>query len=382
VRQFSRTKVVTKALAASLFGATAWAATLASISNPFSPRTAHPYRHGAVVTLSAHAQSMDWLASTVVTFALPPTITHEKMLSYGGGIDGVGVTSGAPRVYLVVYGSQWGKEATDGGGIHTYSGDTANEVVLLQKFFRDLGTNQEAWSGTMTQYCDGDSVAAGVASCPLGAHHVKYPDGKVFAGIWYDSAAKSPVIASAHDLASEAVKAADHFGNKSAAANRYVLYFILSPPGTHPDRFNTGSPDATFCAWHDYSSDAKLDGGPVASNFGGVAFTNMPYVVDAGQNCGANFLNKDATGALDGVTINAGHEYAETITDEFPNGGWTNQSSIPLLGGEENADECTWISPGEEGGVGSVQMSNGSYTLQSSWSNDTNKCELRHVTVQ
>ena len=39
---------------------------------------------------------------------------QSKTLSYGGGVDGIGVTSGgAAKVYLVFYGSQWGTQGTD-----------------------------------------------------------------------------------------------------------------------------------------------------------------------------------------------------------------------------------------------------------------------------
>jgi len=355
------------------------AVNLALLTNPYSARTGHPYRNGAVPTRTAHARSFQWLESVQATYSLAPATVQTKTLSYGGSVNGIGVTSGAPRVYLVVWGTQWGSESTSGDGIHTYSADTQGAVALLQRFFRDVGNGHELWSGVLTQYCDG-AVPQGATTCPAGSNHVKYPAGGALAGIWYDGTAKSPVIASAHDLAAEAVKAANHFNNSTADSNRYVQYVILSPPGTHPDRFNTGSPDAQFCAWHDYTSDPQLDGGPVPSDFGGVAFTNMPYVTDA-EDCGAHFVNSDASGALDGVTINAGHEYAETLTDQLPVGGWTNQSTIPALQGEENADECSWIAPGAAGGAGNVQMGSGTYAVQSTWSNDTNQCALAHPVV-
>src|SRR5207253_2075683 len=82
------------------------------------------------------------------------------------------------------------------------------------------------------------------------------------------------------------------------------------------------------CAWHDYTG----------SSYGDLAFTNMPYVTDLGQSCGQNFVNSGSAGTLDGFSIVNGHEYAETITDQNPPGGWTN-----WLTGEENADECALI---------------------------------------
>jgi hypothetical protein len=377
-------KIVTRTsifVAGMLIGRAVWTAPAALDATPFTQlRSSHPYRAGVMPTRSSHDLFLKELDRRIGVFEVFAPALHDKILSYGGGVSAVGVTSGPPQVYLVVFGSQWGAEKIDASGVHSYSGDSQNEVSLLQHFFLDLGSNQEKWSGTMTQYCDG-SVPAGATSCPVGGTHVAYPKAPVLAGIWYDNSSSAPVIASAHDLAAEAVKAANHFGKLTADSNRYAQYMVLSPPGTHPDRFNTGATDAQFCAWHDYTSDRNLDGGAVSAPFGGVAFTNMPYVPDAGSDCGANFVNND-NGPLDGVTLNAGHEYAETLTDQFPSGGWTNQGAVPGLSGEENADECAWIPAGQPGGVGNVTMLQGVYALQATWSNDTNACELAHVTVR
>jgi len=164
-------------------------------------------------------------------------------------------------------------------------------------------------------------------------------------------------------LATLAVQAAAHFGNTTPASNRYAQYVILSPSGTHPDGFNT--PSGSFCAWHDWNGDHG-----VASNYGDIAFTNMPYVYDMGSSCGTGSVNgATAQGNLDGFSMVEGHEYAETVTDQNPAGGWTNPSD-----GQENADECSWISSGQ-GAAANVTMSTGSFAMQSSWSNDTNRCD-------
>src|SRR5215510_10686483 len=44
-------------------------------------------------------------------------------LRYGGGVDGIGVTTGSPRIYVVYYGSQWGTQTTGSDGYLHYSGD-------------------------------------------------------------------------------------------------------------------------------------------------------------------------------------------------------------------------------------------------------------------
>jgi serine protease len=341
------------------------------VTNPYSPAYGHPYRHGVVPTRELNTQMHRWEAQT--KGARP---SSSKTLSYGGGVDGIGVTSGgAPKVYLVFYGSQWGTQGTDGNGNATFSGDPKTGAPLVQKLFKGLGTGGEAWSGVMTQYCDG-AVAKGATSCPpSGASHVLYPTGGAYAGVWYDNAVASPTNATAKQLGDEAVKAAAHFTNTTATANRDAQYVILSPTGTHPDGFNTAS--GQFCAWHDYNADPYVGS---TSPYGDIAFTNMPYVMDMGTSCGQNFVNSGSAGTDDGYTIVEGHEYAETITDQNPAGGWTNTTSR-TYSGQENADECAWISPGSAGGAGNVSTTTGSFAMQATWSNDTNRCDLSHATV-
>jgi serine protease len=341
------------------------------VTNPYSPAYGHAYRHGAVPTRELNTQMHRWEAQT--KGARP---TQAKTLSYGGGVDGIGVTSGGTeKVYLVFYGSQWGTQGTDAGGNSTFTGDPKAGASVVQKLFKGLGTGGEAWSGVMTQYCDGPLVARGATSCPAGAAHVHYPTGGALAGVWYDPSVASPTNATAKQLGDEAVRAAAHFGNTSAASNRDAQYVVLSPTGTHPDGFNTSS--GQFCAWHDYNGDPYVGS---SSPYGDIAFTNMPYVMDMGTSCGQNFVNAGASGADDGYSIVEGHEYAETITDQNPAGGWTNTTSR-TYSGQENADECAWISPRSAGGAGNVSTTSGSFAMQATWSNDTNRCDLSHATV-
>lgn len=336
------------------------------VTNPYSPAYQHSYRHGAVPTIAQQSQIQTYQQGH------PNARAAANTLSYGGGIDGIGVTSGTPKVYLVFWGTQWGTQSTDGSGNLTFSNDSAGGAPHLQNLFKGLGTGSELWSGTMTQYCDGSSVATGATTCPSGAPHIGYPTGGDLAGVWYDNSAAEPSAASGNQLANEAIKAAGHFGNTTAASNRYAQYTILSATGTDPDNYQTGG----FCAWHDYNGDTTLSGGAATSPYGDIAFTNMPYVMDEGASCGQGFVNSGSAGTLDGYTIVEGHEYAETITDQNPAGGWTNSSN-----GEENGDECAWIAPGQAGGSGNVTTGNGAFAMQSTWSNDTNACDLSHAII-
>ena len=359
--------------------------------NPHSPRYGHPYRHGVHPTRETHEKMKAWEAANrgvvrpadaehkergsvgATEPAIAAAATGPETLSFGGGVDSIGVTSGAPKVYLVFWGTQWGTEGTNSNGYATFTGDPSNAAPYIQAWIKGLGTNGELWSGVMTQYCDGSQVAVGATSCPSGAPHVGYPSGAL-AGIWYDNSAASPSQASGKQLAAEAVKAAGHFGNTTQASNRYAQYVILSPTGTHPDGFNT--PGGGFCAWHDYNGDTTLSGGGAApSPYGDIAFTNMPYVADLGASCGANFVSN----SLDGYSIVGGHEYAETLTDQNPAGGWVNNTGSSFTG-QENGDECAWISSGQ-GAAALVAFSTGSFAMQSTWSNDTNRCDISHPIV-
>jgi serine protease len=331
-------------------------------ANPYNPAYQHSYRHGVVPTIGQAAKMTGYLQAH-------PSVTATNTLTFGGGIDGIGVTSGTPKVYLVFFGSQWGTQGTDSGGNLTFSNDPSGGAPYIQKLFKGIGTGGETWSGVMTQYCDGSSVATGAATCPSGAPHVGYPSSGAFAGVWYDNSAAEPNTANGNTLAKEAIKAASHFGNTTAAANRFAQYDILSAHGTNPDNYQTGG----FCAWHDYNGDTTLSGGAASSSVGDVAFTNMPYVMDQGTSCGQNFVNSN--GPVDGYSIVNGHEYAETVSDQNPAGGWTNPSS-----GAENGDECAWISSGQ-GASANVATGSGTFAMQSTWSNDTNRCDIAHTII-
>ena len=305
-------------------------------------------------------------------------------MSYGGGNFGggsvrVGVTTGAPEVYLVFWGSQWGTEGTDSNGYVTLSGDPHGIAPYLQAFIAGLGTRGETWSGVMSEYCQGPQFAAGSQTCPASnTHHVSYPTGGALAGVWLDGSSAAPQQATGSQIGAEAVSAAQHFGNTTATANRNAQYVIVSPTGTNPDGFNTSNPNSDFCAWHDYTGDSSLTGGAVTSPSGPIAFTNLPYLTDAGGSCGQNFVNSGSAGTLDGVSIVEGHEYAETITDQFPAGGWTDS------GGNETGDKCAWIQSGQ-GASQNITLATGTFAVQSTWANDANSgaggCEIAHPLV-
>jgi serine protease len=330
--------------------------------NPYDPSTGHPYRHGAIPTREMNTKMKAWAHANV-------NATGPETLSYGGGVDGIGVQSGHSKVYLVLYGNQWGTQTTT-NGISSFSGDASHAAEAAQNMFKGIGTNSELWSADLTQWCDG-AVATGATTCPAGATFIPYQSGGVLSGVWYDNAAASPAAATAAQLGQEAVNAAAHFGNTTAASNRYAYYVIMSPHGTNPDSYQ-----GQYCAWHDWNGDVG-----VTSPYGDLAFSNQPYNIDSGSGCGVNFVNSGTAGKTDGYTMTLGHEWHEMMSDQNPAGGWTNHTG-GSYNGQENSDECAWISPGSAGGAANISFGSfGTYAEQASWSNDTNACAISHPIV-
>jgi serine protease len=190
---------VTIALAGTAAAQTKTGGNASDSVNPYSPRHQHPYRHGVVPTREAHGNMKAWAAThhpvhppveggklqgPEASNAATTAATGAGTLSFSGGIDGVGVTSGTPKVYLVFWGSQWGTPSTDGNGYLHLSGDARGAAPYMQAWLQGLGTAGETWSGVMTQYCDGPQVASGAVACPATAPRVGYPAGGALAGVW------------------------------------------------------------------------------------------------------------------------------------------------------------------------------------------------------
>ena len=288
-------------------------------------------------------------------------------LTFHGGVAGTGdltspvsVTTGKPLVYLVIWGSQWGTRGTttvSGAVRDTFTGDTKGMIPYLESFLAGIGTNNETWSGVLSQFCEG--AASGASTCPATATttRVGYPTGGALAGVLYHTSTPAPQKATQAQLGAQAVQAAQEVGNLTQSSNRSVQYVVVSPTGTNPDGFNT--PTGSFCAWHTYQP----------SVYGNLAFTNLPYTPDMGASCGANFVNP-TTGVLDGVSIVEGHEYAETVTDQWPSGGWYDGTS-----GAENGDKCSW--QGATGGNGgNLVLATGTFAMQGTWSNISAACSM------
>jgi len=260
-------------------------------------------------------------------------------LDYHGGTGGIGVET-APKIYLVFWGSQWNNN------------DPSGEAGVLDAFYNGVGGS--SWLDSVTQYCQG--VASGTVFCNGSGTAAGDPSG-VLIGYWYDNANAAPSKPRQSQLAAEAVRAAKYFGNTTASSNASVQYVIATAHGYNATGFGT-----QYCAWHSSTS----------SSYGSIAYTNLPYITDAGASCGANF---NGLGPRAGITIVSGHEMAETITDQFPSTGWLDSS------GAENGDKCAWIFSGQ-GAAADITLSTGTFPVQSLWSNafngDSGGCVLSY----
>ncbi len=261
--------------------------------------------------------------------------TNNNLYFHGGSVES---GSGMPKVYVVFWGSQWNNN------------DPSGEASILQSFFNGVGGS--SWANDDTQYCQ--NVASGTYTCAGVAGAV--PAGNAtgtLAGYWYDNGSAAPNAPRQSQIANEAARAAAHFGNTTAGSNADVQYVIATANG-----YNASGFGHQYCAWHSSAS----------SPYGAIAYTNMPYVTDAGASCGANF---NGLGANAGITIVGGHEFAESVTDPFPSSGWLDS------GGSETGDKCAWISSGQ-GAAGNITLSTGTFPVQSLWSNATSDCVLSY----
>src|SRR5256885_8742560 len=74
--------------------------------------------------------------------------SRSNNLSYRGGVGGIGVET-TPKVYLVLWGSQWNNN------------DPSGEAAILQNFYSGAGGS--AWLNSVVQYCE--AVASGTTFC-------------------------------------------------------------------------------------------------------------------------------------------------------------------------------------------------------------------------
>ena len=249
-------------------------------------------------------------------------------LPYNGGS-----VQHSPHVYLLFWGPNWSSEGAS--------------ASYLEDLFQGLGVQpQDSWSTTTDQYTDGSGHP--------------FFSGSVYMGAFSDTSTP-PTGVDQSQLAAEADAFASTQGITDLTNAQIV---IATQSGTCPQGFyaptcNGGT--GNYCAWHSNSNEP---------------YTNLPYVLDAGTGCGENFVNSGSAGINDGFSIIEGHEYAETITDPFPDSGWFDGNDT--VSGGEIGDKCAWGGSlwGDSDPIGNVTLSSGTFAMQSLWSNAESGCVM------
>ncbi|HEY2475254.1 MAG TPA: hypothetical protein VGI19_10680 [Candidatus Cybelea sp.] len=162
-------------------------------------------------------------------------------------------------------------------------------------------------------------------------------------GFWDDEKDAVPLNPTDTQVAAEVVIGVKHFGY-----DPYGSYIVATPHGRSTTGFGT--------AWCAYHSIAIADGK-------NVSYTNFPYMPDVGLNCGAGYIPapKDEPLNDEGVTIVAGHEYGESITDPELGTGW-------YLSPYEIGDVCAWMH------IKNLKFGKKSFTMQPMYSNADQSC--------
>jgi hypothetical protein len=236
-----------------------------------------------------------------------------------------------PKAFVIFWG--WNVTWTMGGFT------SAQAQTYVTDFFGGVGGS--TWIRSQSQYCQG--VASGTQFCPAGSQFVTNPSGQL-GGTWVDTTSV-PAHPTDAQVQAAAQRGAAHFGYSANA-----LYLVFTPHDKSISGFGT-----QFCAYHDNTS---FNGQPLA-------YANMPYAPDAGTSCGEHFVNGSnnsfGNGFFDGLSIVAGHEYAEATTDAFPSNtiAWLDSS------GAETGDKCAWNrGPGPQSASTDVTL--GSHSFASS----------------
>jgi hypothetical protein len=222
----------------------------------------------------------------------------------------------SPHIYLVFWGPNW-----------FTGGDPYGAAARLHSFYS--GVSGSGWANVLKQY--GSNY--GSFTNPLGQYKG-----------WIQDTTPIPAHPSQTDIVNAVLRAEARIGDAS-----YNAQYVIAMPWGVVDQYSaTSSPRA--CAWHRYT---------YVNSTQWVTYTALPYTpyIDSlGYGCGTGDVN-GAAGQLDGVTINAGHEYAETVTDPSLLSWYDADRS-------ENADKCSWKN------LGNQPFANGmSFAVQPTWSN-------------
>jgi serine protease len=261
----------------------------------------------------------------------------------------------APHVYLLLWGPNWGKSNTNANAVANY----------LAAFYYGLGqTAYDSWSTITSQYTD----ATG---------HPTF-GGPVLNPTIYNDATTPPAMVTPNDVAAEAAVVPSQPGFTDAADAQVIVAFESGVCFSDGFGGNCGTPQTSgYCGWHAAATST--------TSTAYLPIINLPWQLDAGRGCGANFVNSGNAGLFDGWSLTGGHEYADTIPDPEPPTGYidTADENGSNASGGEIADKCAFggLPFGVKDPYGDITLSIGTnstypFAVQSLWSNSAGRCVM------
>lgn len=238
-------------------------------------------------------------------------------------------------VQLIYWGSWWKKH-----------GKAAK--AELKGLYTGLGAS--SWTATLTQYCDQDGkpewpsrLLGGTLS--VAANPDRKPTDKQFGAMIAEYAPPSDGGVPPVDV-------------------------IVTPPGTVP-AFDSAKGD---CSHHAWSAIHIKDGSTIDQ-----PWADLAYGVIAKAGCGWGLSRTKKTAVADALSVAAGHEWAEAVTDPFP---YTKHMANPGTGwaaanGPEVADLCAPYGHrlvANDPHVFRLKLKTGQFVMQKLWSNRAAGC--------
>lgn len=245
-------------------------------------------------------------------FSGAPMVNASNLIYNGGPVEV------KPHIYAIFW------------GFNVSGSDPSGEQAYVTAMLNGVGGS--SWMATDKQYYE--IVGSTKKHIKNRLHQLS--------GTWVDSSSV-PASPSDSQIRAEAAAGEAHFG-----FNKDGNYMVFTPHNHNSPGFGS-----QFCAYHS----------PTSSGGGEISYSNMPYMTDAGQNCGENSVNPGSGGLLDGVSIVTGHEEAESQTDPQVNlnTAWANNQG-------EIGDLCAWQN------LQDITLSTGKFAMQPLWSNAIGGC--------
>jgi hypothetical protein len=308
-------------------------------------------------------------------FAIPASASTSPRIAYHSGPE-----VPDPHVFLIYWGSWW-----------VTSSQASNQKAALSHLFSGIGGGN--WGRIIDQYCQHSNYYdPGTTECPdLGSRTAKSGN-PVLIGSYTDPS-DPPEAPTDNQLADEAATAFQE-STRAWSLGTSVIPLVLTPPGYYPrSDLNDG-----YCGhhgWSFYDSNAKFSG--TTPDMQPFAWADVPVSAsDPVNNSGAHWCNF-GHGLTAGLTITAGHEFAEAVTDWMPTPNLrTEQVTKPCA---SSGGSCTWeilpawsnrgnpdwprqgSPPGEIGDpcrqpadIFKLTLSTGTFWMQKLWSNTARAC--------